>query len=164
MVILHRGVSLPDGIFSWLDVSIWSGLSHRKIFWSYHPGPSHGWNELENTGSAVEFSIIITFLGIFWDSQYAIWYVQSKYSKWNDTFGRYWKYNWSITHSLRHHRPSPRETLPFFASPHVKEDGGERQNDHPGINPQGVFRKTARDQSWDTNLKMEGKHRKNTLW
>jgi hypothetical protein len=51
---------------------------------------------------------------------------------------------------------------PFFASPHVKEDGGERQNDHPGINPQGVQKKTARDhQSWDTtNLKMEGKHGK----
>jgi hypothetical protein len=114
MVIIHRGVSLPDGIFSWLDVSIWSGLSHRKIFWSYHPGPSHGWNELENTGSAVEFSIIITCLGIFWDSQYAIWYVQSKYSKWNDAFGRYWKYNWSITHFLRHHRPSPRETPPVL--------------------------------------------------
>lgn len=119
MVIIHRGVSLPDGIFSWLDVSIWSGLSHRKIFWSYHPGPSHGWNELENTGSAVEFSIIITCLGIFWDSQYAIWYVQSKYSKWNDAFGRYWKYNWSITHFLRHHRPSPRETPPRSSHRHM---------------------------------------------
>ena len=124
-----------------------------------HPMAEMNWKILE---VQYNFSIIITFFGIFWDSQHAVCTVkifQRNEIILLEDIGSIISQSVAISRGSPTAHP-PVKHPPFFASPHVKEDGGERQNDHPGINPQGVrCQKTARDhQSWDTNLKMGGKH------